>query len=82
MAVNFYWMQVQPDVTGNLQNPVTGRVRVPMPKGRSPNLGFGKLLGNILPYLAAFDVCHDLGYIWTFGLIGPNKHLRKRVLIN
>jgi len=77
MAVNFYRMQVQPDVAGNLQNPVTGCVRITMPKRRSPDLRLGKLLGNILPDLAAFDVCHDLGYIWNFGLVGQNKNLLK-----
>ena len=82
MTVNFYRMQVQPDITGNLQYPVSRGVRVPMPKGRSPDLRLGKLLGNILPDLATFDVRHDLGYIWNFGLVGQNKNRRIRVLIN
>jgi hypothetical protein len=77
MTVNFYRMQMQPDVTGNLQNPITGCVRISMPEGRSPYLRFGKLLGNIIKDFATFDVCHDLGYIWDFGLVGQNENLRK-----
>ncbi len=82
MAVNFYRMQVQPNVTGNLQDSISRGVCVPMPKGRRPDLGLRELLGKITPDLATLDVRHDLGYIWNFGLIGQNKNLRKRVLIN
>jgi hydroxyacyl-ACP dehydratase HTD2-like protein with hotdog domain len=31
---------------------------------------------------SAFKIRHDFGYIWNFGLIGQNKNLRKRDLIN
>ena len=77
MAVNFNRMQMQPDITGNLQNPVAGCVGVSMPERGGPYLGFRNLLGNIVPYLAAFDGLHDLGYIWNFRLVGKNKNLRK-----
>jgi len=77
MAVNFNRMQMQPDITGNLQNPVAGCVGVSMPKRGGPYLGFRNLLGKILPDLAAFDGLHDFRYIWNFGLVGQNKNLRK-----
>jgi hypothetical protein len=53
-----------------------------MPKCGSPYLGLRELLGKIIKKLAAFKISHDFGYIWNFGLIGQNKNLRKRNLIN
>jgi hypothetical protein len=61
MPMDFYRVQVKPDVTDNLQYPVPRGIGIAMTKGRCPNLRTDNGFFYFIKNLPAFHLGHEIG---------------------